>query len=125
MGKKTADKSLQGKKPINTAKLPGKQYGLRSNPSHIGNKLKRSEMYGKYLQQKQKLKKEQRLQREKEAEALGEEVIKHAPQTIDSKREVEATMVDPTDPEIAADEADDEFSSYFAGGGFARSEGVV
>lgn len=116
MGKKAADKSLQGKKPINTAKLPSKKYGVRSNPSHIGNKLKRSEMYGKYLQQKQQMKKEQRFQREQEAEALGEEVIKHAPHTIDSKREVEATMVDPSDPEIVGDEADDEFSPYFSAG---------
>ena len=43
MGKKTADKSLQGKKPINSAAA---QYGIRSNPSHIGNKLKRSEIRG-------------------------------------------------------------------------------
>lgn len=112
MGKKTADKSLQGKKPVNSAGAAG-QYGVRSNPSHIGNKLKRSEMYGKYLQQKQKLKKEQRLLREKEAEALGEAVVKRAPHTIDSQREVEATLVETNDPEIAADEADDEFAPYF------------
>lgn len=117
MGKKPVDKSLQGKKPINgaTASSSGvkPKYGLRANPSHIGNKLKRSEMYGKYLHQKSVLKKELRLQRVQDAEALGQAVVKHTPHTIDNQREIEVTMVDARDPEVLADEADDEFATYF------------
>jgi ribosome production factor 1 len=112
MVKKAPDKSLLGKKPINGAMVKEK-YGVRVNPSHIKNKLKRSEMYGKYLQQKQKIQRDQRLQRVKEAEALGQPVVKHAPHTIDNQREIEVTMVDVNDPEVLADEADDEFAAYF------------
>jgi len=91
--------------------------GFRRNPGHITNKLKRSEMYGKYLQQKRAQKKEARLKREKEAEALGETVVKkQTPKTIDSTREVEPTLVEHGDAEIAGDEADDEFSAYFVDG---------
>ncbi|KAL3931608.1 MAG: hypothetical protein SGARI_004165, partial [Bacillariaceae sp.] len=50
----------------------------------------------------------------KEAEALGEDekVKKAVPKTLDSTREVEPTMVF-QDPEVAADEAEDEFARYF------------
>eukprot|EP00536_Pseudo-nitzschia_multiseries_P005572 jgi/Psemu1/190801/e_gw1.105.20.1 len=86
------------------------------NPSHIGNRLKRSEVYGKYLQQKREEKKRTRLLRNKQAEALGEEKDggkpKAVPKTIDNTRELEPTMV-MNDPEVVADEADDEFSRYF------------
>ena len=72
-------------------------------------------MYGKYLQQKRQDKKTARLKRLKEAEELGEEADetkKATPRTIDNAREVEPTMV-LQDPEVAADEAEDEFAKYF------------
>lgn len=113
MGKK-ADASLKGKKPMNTAKRNNAKV-QRRNPSHIANKLKRSEMMGKFLAQKRAQKKEQRRQRIKEAEELGEEVKKQTPKTIDNTREIEPTMVLVDDPEVAADEAEDEFAPYFDG----------
>jgi len=113
MVKKKPHVSLQGKKPINTAK---KKSAIMRNPSHINNKLKRNEVYGKYLQQKRDEKKRTRLLRDKEAEALGEDKDggkpKAAPKTLDNTRELEPTMV-LSDPEIIADEADDEFARYF------------
>merc|ERR1719223_1458595 len=71
-------------------------------------------MYGKYLQQKRKTKQQARLQRIKDAEALGEdtEVKKVSPKTLDNTREIETTLVQ-QDPEVFADEAEDEFARYF------------
>jgi ribosome production factor 1 len=114
MAKKKVDPSLKGKKPINTTKRVTK---VQKNPGHITNRLKRSEMYGKYLQQRRVQKREDRLKREKLAEELGEDVAitKPVPRTIDNAREAEPTMVLNNDPEVAADEADDEFVSYFQG----------
>jgi ribosome production factor 1 len=115
MVKKKPHSSLKGKKPVNTAKKASKA-AKATNPSHIANRLKRSEMYGKYLQQKRQEKKQSRLQRLKEAEALGDEnegsAKKAVPKTLDNTREVEPTMV-MQDPEVAADEAEDEFARYF------------
>jgi ribosome production factor 1 len=112
MGKNQPDASLKGKKPLNTAKRSVK---VQRNPGHITNKLKRSEMYGKYLQQKRAAKQESRIQRHKEAEALCDDAPpKQAPKTIDNTRELEPTMV-LQDPEVAADEAEDEFAPYFNG----------
>jgi ribosome production factor 1 len=112
MVKKTPDASLKGKKPINTAKK-GVTVVTR-NPGHIRNRMKRSEMYGKYLVQKRKQKQESRLQRIKDAEALGEDakIKKATPKTLDNTREVEPTRV-LQDPEVFADEAEDEFARYF------------
>lgn len=111
MAKKKPDPSLKGKKPSNTARRNVK---VQSNPGHISNRLKRSEMYGKYLLQKREEKKQARMQKEKEAEELGEEVKKQMPKTIDNTREIEPTMV-LDDAEVAGDEMDDEFAPYFAG----------
>jgi ribosome production factor 1 len=112
MGKKKPDASLKGKKPVNTAK--GKAAAISRNPGNIKNKLKRSEVYGKYLEHKRKEKQKTRILRNKEAEALGddEKIKKATPKTLDNTREVEATMV-LQDAEVAGDEADDEFASYF------------
>jgi ribosome production factor 1 len=111
MVKKTPDSSFKGKKPINTAKMAS---SVTRNPSHIANRMKRSEIYGKFLQQKRQEKKESRLRRVKEAEALGEDeqLKKAVPRTLDNTREIEPTMV-MEDPEVAADEAEDEFARYF------------
>lgn len=111
MAKKTASASLKGKKPVNTAKV---QRPVTRNPGHINNKLKRSEVYGKYLQEKALLKKEVKLRKLKEAEALGEEAPeKLKPKTLDNTRELEPTLVI-DDPEVLADEGEDEFASYFS-----------
>lgn len=113
-GKKKADRSLKGKRPTNSAKV---KKPVMRNPSHITNKLKRSEMYGKYLEQKRKRKEEDRRARLKDAEALGEEqqVPKRTPRTLDNAREVEPTMVTADDEEVLADELEDEFAPYFHG----------
>lgn len=126
MVKRQTDASLKGKKPVNTAKraAAGTTGGsgastsvqVQRNPGHIANKLKRSEVYGKYLLQKRAHKKETRLLREKQAEALGDqaEFKKQTPKTLDNTREIETTMV-LDDPEVAADEDEDEFAPYFFG----------
>ena len=134
MAKKKPDKSLQGKKPINKAKaIVTKSKPQTKNPSHITNKLKRSEMYGKYLQQKKQQKKLARLQREKETEELGQDdggdddddgngnrvnkTTKAVPKTLDSTREVDPTMViqhNNVDKEVLDDEMEDEFAQYFS-----------
>ncbi|CAB9516561.1 production factor 1 [Seminavis robusta] len=118
-GKKKPDPSLKGKKPMNKARKgkAGTMTRMR-NPSHIGNKLKRSEMYGKYLEQKRKLKDEARRERrEKEATALGDddEKAKQTPRTLDNAREAEATLVAADDVEVQRDEDEDEFAPYFDG----------
>ena len=137
MGKKgPASKSLQGKKPINSAKkIVAKQKNSSSNeiyvpknPGQIGNKLKRSEMYGKYLQQKALLKQEKRRQQKEDEHRdnnnndgdcdddvpTSTTTPKNVPKTLDSMREMDISMVHPDDMnEILGDEADDEFSPYF------------
>jgi ribosome production factor 1 len=111
MTKKVVDPSLKGKKPINTVKR--NDVKVTRNPGHILNKMKRSEMYGKYLVQKRQDKKERRIQRDKEAEALGEEAPpKKVAKTIDNTREIEPTLVG-NDAEVAHDEETDEFAPYF------------
>jgi ribosome production factor 1 len=115
MGKKEMDGSMKGKKPVNKAKATTSR--SMKNPSHILNKLKRSEVYGKYLAQKKEAKKEARVARQKEADALGEDAVPKPSQqkTLDNMREAEPTMVLATDEEVAADEGDDDFSPYFSG----------
>lgn len=59
------------------------------NPSQIKNKVKRTEMYAKYKQQKKKLKKKLRLERVQEVESLGTSApAKQIPKTIDNSREL-------------------------------------
>jgi ribosome production factor 1 len=107
--------SLQGKKPENKSPAT-RNKPVTNNPSHIRNRMKRSEMYGKYLIQKKVEKKDRRLKREKEAAALGEDVehAKQTPRTLDNTREREETTVTPEDAEVMADEMDDEFAQYFS-----------
>lgn len=118
-GSTKPDASLKGKKPLNKAKIAKPEKGsIMRNPSHITNKLKRNEMYGKYLEQKRKAKDEGRKERkEKEATALGteEEIVKNIPRTLDNSREAEHTMVNMDDTEVATDEMEDEFAAYFSG----------
>jgi ribosome production factor 1 len=114
MAKKVAHPSLKGKKPINTAKV-AKAIPTK-NPGKIKNKLKRSEVYGKYLLEKKKEKRQSRIQRTKEAEELGEDAgrVKNTPRTLENAREIEPTMVQPNDAEVMGDEANDEFADYFS-----------
>ena len=105
--------SLQGKKPNNSTK-DIKNRPVSHNPGHIKNKLKRSEMYSRYLLEKKAQKKISRIKREKEAEELGEDAPKRStPKTLDNTRESESTTVSPNDEEILGDEAEDEFAPYF------------
>lgn len=104
-----------GKKPVNKNKQPA-QAPIK-NPSHIKNKLKRAEVYGRYLLEKKARKKEARLKRLKEVEELGEEEAterKQTPRTLENTREIEETWVEENDEEVLGDEAEDEFAPYFA-----------
>jgi ribosome production factor 1 len=128
MAKTTAVKSngsnqILGKKPSNRIKhkisssssnVTEKSKGI-SNPSRIRNKLKRSEMYGKYLMERSAKKKQERKNRERDAQALGDDEgkSKSVPKTLDNTREWEATMVHANDEEVEADHDDDEFHPYF------------
>jgi ribosome production factor 1 len=114
MAKKKAVETT--KKPVNKAKAFPKKTTTR-NPGHISNKLKRSEVYGKYLQEKKQQKKLARQKKEREAQALGDEVkaVKQQPKTLDNTREIEVTLVQPNDVEIEGDQADDEFFPYLDG----------
>ena len=115
MAKKTPDPSLKGKKPSNTAGVTKARPQTR-NPGHIKNRLKRSEMYGKYLLEKKAQKREMRLKRMKEAEELGTDIstTKQTPKTLDNTRDLEPTRVQPNDEEVMGDERNDEFAEYFA-----------
>jgi ribosome production factor 1 len=129
--KSNGSNPILGKKPSNRVKhpIPSSSSSARvicKNPSHIRNKLKRSEMYGKYLMEKSAKKKEERKKRERNAQALGEDTIEGVRQsvgggvvppptkTLDNTREWEATMVTANDEqEVEADHQDDEFHPYF------------
>jgi ribosome production factor 1 len=121
---KQPHKSLLGKKPAHKAKLPtSKTTQPLRNPGRISNRLKRSEMYGKYLTQKRQQQQKFRQQRvQKETEALGQDlaVTKQTPRTIDNTREVEPTLVTPDDVEVRQDEQNDEFAPYFEHGEIPR-----
>lgn len=85
------------------------------NPGQIRNKVKRSEVYAKYKEQKKKLKKKLRTLRDKEVEALGEAAPpKQIPKTIENQRKYDETYVEGDDDEVAGDEKDDEFSKIFS-----------
>lgn len=85
------------------------------NPiSRIKNKIRRREVYEKYLLEKKKKKQEDRAQKKKLAEELGDDAPpKQIPRTIENTREVDETMVPEDDDEVMQDEALDEFASYF------------
>lgn len=118
-------KTLEGKRPSNTSGVT-KNRAVTNNPGSIKNKLKRSEMYGKYLLQKRAAKKEARKKRAIEAAELGEDAEKKKKsqqKTLDNTREYEETMVRINengvgvgvgDEEVTADEVEDEFAKYFS-----------
>lgn len=124
MGKLNVVPGTTGKRPDNKAKRSTTQRPVR-NPSRVRNKMKRAELYGKYLAEKRARKREARSKRAKEAAELGEEEEENnndgdetrsrpTPRTLENTREVEETMVRPDDEEVLADEAEDEFASYFS-----------
>ena len=85
------------------------------NPSKIGNKAKRAQVYTKYKTEKKKTKKVLKAERVKEVEALGEQAPpKAVPRTIENMRELDQTTVRPDDEEVFGDEKDDEFAAYYA-----------
>ncbi|KAK3285637.1 Ribosome production factor 1 [Cymbomonas tetramitiformis] len=87
--------------------------------SHIKNKQRRTDLYGKL---KKKKKDEKVKEREKRAKVAAEAIElgqlpppKQIPRTIENTREKDVTMVEPGDEEVLADEAQDEFADYFNG----------
>lgn len=85
------------------------------NPlSRIKNKIRRRELYEKYLEEKKKKKLEEKARKKKLAQELGDDAPpKQIPRTIENTREVDDTMVQEDDEEVLQDEALDEFASYF------------
>ncbi|MDR3738221.1 MAG: hypothetical protein P4L40_04290 [Terracidiphilus sp.] len=84
--------------------------------SSVGNKIKRAQLLATEKREKAKAKKENKERAEAEAAALGSAAPpKPAPRTLDNTREWDDTVVDKTDPELLADEADDEFADIFGG----------
>lgn len=98
------------------AAASSEQAPVRSNPSHIRNKMKRAQVMQRFRKEKKERKKATQAKRKREAEELGENAPpKLEPRTIDNTREAEITMVATDgDDEIAADEQDDEFAQIFA-----------
>ncbi|CEM14882.1 unnamed protein product [Vitrella brassicaformis CCMP3155] len=80
----------------------------------IKNKQKRRELLGKLFREKQKEKAKFRRAR-KAAEARGEKVERQKPRTIEDMREADDTIVTKEDEEVQAEDAADEFASYFDG----------
>lgn len=89
---------------------------IKVDVSSIKNKIKRQEVYSKVRQQKKTEKKERRSQRTMQIEKLGSDALRPKPKTLDNMREADETLVQAQDPELAQDEAIDEFSSYFKEG---------
>jgi ribosome production factor 1 len=86
------------------------------DPNTIGNKQKRSQVLAKIKAEKKADKRKRRNDRKLLEEQLGSAAPpKQIPRTIDNTRELDETVVLPGDEEVLGDEADDEFSAYFAG----------
>ncbi|PVD23074.1 hypothetical protein C0Q70_16336 [Pomacea canaliculata] len=63
---------------------------------------------------KKKAKLQEKKKKVREAKAMGEKAPpKQVPKTLENMRVFDETMVDPEDEEVAADEEQDELSSYF------------
>jgi len=107
--------SGEGKKPRrekDTVVTVGKQ------TSGIKNKMARSELYGKLKHHKALERKKKRSARQKEEEralARGETPKpRQVPKTIENQRVRDATFVEIGDDEVAEEDKEDEFSSYFS-----------
>eukprot|EP00002_Diphylleia_rotans_P030841 TRINITY_DN637_c0_g3_i1.p1 TRINITY_DN637_c0_g3~~TRINITY_DN637_c0_g3_i1.p1 ORF type:complete len:466 (+),score=134.96 TRINITY_DN637_c0_g3_i1:68-1465(+) len=112
---RTEKRSLEKKEAEESKKgLLERILSKANSTSLIRNKMKREDAYHQLLREKSKAKKKLREQRKKEREALGDEAPPlPVPKTLDNTREKDETIVDPTDEEVFADEAGDEFKSYF------------
>eukprot|EP00040_Diaphanoeca_grandis_P033003 m.201099 g.201099 ORF g.201099 m.201099 type:complete len:469 (+) comp32790_c1_seq1:83-1489(+) len=85
-------------------------------PGEIKNKLKRREAHRQQLNQKRKAQRDARAKRKREIEELGDKAPKSKEQkTLDNTREVDGTVVESDDDEVAADQDTDELASYFNG----------
>ncbi|KAL2919154.1 Ribosome production factor 1 [Polyrhizophydium stewartii] len=88
-------------------------------PSRIRNKLKREEVYHQLKHTKSKSKLKERMKRKREEsdnpELREERLAKNIPQTLETLREADETIVE-NDEEVFADEETDELASYFVQG---------
>ena len=86
--------------------------------SGIKNKIARSELYGKLKHHKALERKKKRVARQKEEEralAAGETPRpRQVPKTIENQRVRDETFVEAGDDEVAEEDAEDEFASYFS-----------
>ena len=86
--------------------------------SGIKNKIARSELYGKLKHHKALERKKKRVARQKEEEralAAGETPKpRQVPKTIENQRVRDETFVEAGDEEVAEEDAEDEFASYFS-----------
>lgn len=86
----------------------------RINPSVIGNKLKRAEVFAAWSMAKKKDRKARQNARKLEREQLGDAAPpKLQPHTLENTREADDTVVYPDDAEVLGDEADDEFALFY------------
>ena len=85
------------------------------NPSRIKNKVRRTSLYTKYKAEKSAMKKKLKSARIQEAEALGQELPKKTPRTIENTRIEDENKILPNDTEVLGDEQDDEFAAYYTG----------
>lgn len=83
----------------------------------IKNKSVRSRVKQQLQTEKKVAKREKRNKRKRDEKELGVDALppKQVPNTLESLREFDDTMVAPDDPEVAGEEAMDEFASYFRG----------
>lgn len=82
----------------------------------IKNKLKRTAVFQKLKKEGARTAKTERKQRQKDAEALGEEApARPAQRTLDNTREADLTVVQPGDDEVAGEDSFDEFAAHFSG----------
>eukprot|EP01027_Heterolobosea_sp_BB2_P027384 GEZU01042739.1.p1 GENE.GEZU01042739.1~~GEZU01042739.1.p1 ORF type:complete len:342 (-),score=97.42 GEZU01042739.1:264-1289(-) len=92
---------------------------LKMDATQIKNKIKRGEIYNEQKQLKKSIQKQERMKRKKAVENYKGDPDaptapkKLVPQTKESKREKDDTMVDENDEEILGEESIDEFSAYF------------
>ncbi|CAL8464898.1 g4433 [Coccomyxa elongata] len=114
-GKKDSKEDSKKRKREPIGSIDGPTVGQLT--SHIANKQVRAEQYAKLKHKAKKEKGAERRKRQEEvqrAENLGiEGPRRKVPKTIENTREKDVTMIAPEDAEVEADDADDEFASYF------------
>lgn len=89
---------------------------MQLQPSEIKNKMKRKQMWLKVKAAKEDAKSKEKKKRKKDEESGVEPAVPVKKQrTLDNTREADETVVAADDEDVLADEATDEFSSYFHG----------